>query len=145
MVNSTNPLIQFRNLKIILIIKLIVGLPAIFSPYETQLLIDKGVVQLCKKAISDAFDKRLEKQYVEHCQEQMQASHEVYQEKRIEDAKKNMDRILAGKRKKAIKSGGDPNEVTEDAILDEVKNRPLADSTAVLVQVPTEEPFDIGK
>lgn len=120
-------------------------MPAIFSPYETQLLIDKGVVQLCKKAFSDTLDADLEKQYVDHCQEQLQASNEVYLEKRIEDTKRNMDRILAGKRKKALKSGGDPSEITEDAILEEVKNRSLPDTTAVLVQVPTEEPFEIGK
>lgn len=87
----------------------------------------------------------MEKQYVEHCQEQLKGLHEICQEKRIDDAKKNMDKILAGKRKKAIKSGSDPNEITEDAILEEIKNRTVSDDAGVLVQVPTQEPFEIGK
>lgn len=124
---------------------MIIGLPAIFSPYETQLLIDKGVIQLCKKAFSDTLDENLEKQYVEHCQEQMQGLNEIYQEKRIDDAKKNMDKILAGKRKKAIKSGADLNEITEDAILEEIKNRTVSDDAGILVQIPTQDPFDIGE
>lgn len=87
----------------------------------------------------------MEKQYVEHCQEQLLELHEIGQEKRVDDAKNNMDKILAGKRKKAIKSGRDPNEITVDAILEEVKNRPVGNDAGILVQVPTQEPFDIGK
>lgn len=121
-----------------------IGLPAIYSAYETQLLIDKGVIKLCKKALSDTLDKSLEKQYVDHCQEQVQGLHEIYREKRIDDAKKNMDKILEGKRKKAIKTGGDPNEITEDAILEEIQNRPVSADAGVLVQIPTQEPFEIG-
>lgn len=124
--------------------QLITGLPAIYSPYETQLLIDKGIVQLCKKSFSDTLDESIEKQYVDHCQEQIQGLHEIYLEKRIDDAKKNMDKILEGKRKKAIKSGGDPNEITEDAILVEIQKRIVCDDAGVLVQIPTQEPFDIG-
>lgn len=119
-------------------------MPAIYSPYETQLLIDKGVVQLCKKAFTDTPDQSIEKHYVEHCQKQIQGLHEIYHEKRIEDAKKNMDRILEGKRKKAIKSGDDPNEITEEAILDEIQKRVVSDDAGILVQIPTEEPYDIG-
>lgn len=123
---------------------LAIGLPAIYSPYETQLLIDKGIVQLCKKAFSDTLDENTEQQYVHHCDEQMKVSQEIYLEKRIDDVKKNMVRILEGKRKKVLKSGGDPSEITEDSILDELRKRPVEDTTGIFIQVPTQEPFEIG-
>lgn len=121
-----------------------IGLPVIYSPYETQLLIDKGIVQLRKKAFFDTLNKSLERQYMEHYDEQLKVAQEVYLEKRIDDVKRNMNRILEGKRKKALKSGSDPNEITEDSILDEVRNRSGDETAGIFIQIPTEEPFKIG-
>lgn len=123
---------------------LFLGLPAIYSPNETQLLIDNGVIQLCRKKFSDVPDEAIDEQYEERLQEQIHVYQEVYQEKRIEDAMKIMDKILAGKRKKVAKSGGNPDEVTEEAILEDVRNRAIHDVTNVYIQVPTQEPFDVG-
>ncbi|XP_031636414.1 tRNA-splicing endonuclease subunit Sen34 [Contarinia nasturtii] len=117
------------------------GLPAIYSPYETQLLIDKGVIQLCKKTFSDVPNEENEAQYVESCEGHLNAYKESYMEKRIGDAKKCMDKILAGKRKKVAKLGGDPNEITEEAILEDVRNRAINDVPKAFVQIPTQEPF----
>lgn len=90
-------------------------------------------------------NENIEQQYEDHCREQLQLTHQIFSEKRIDNAKKNMEKILAGKRKKAIKFGNDPNEITEDAILEEIQNRSHNDSTNVLVQIPTQEPFELGK
>lgn len=125
---------------------LILGLPAIYSSYETQLLIDKGIVKLCKKKFNDASNVEFEKKYVEFGQEHLKADHEAYLEKRIEEVKKKMDKILAGKRKKVVKSGGDPNEVTEETIIEDVRIRTINEAAnEIYIQVPIEEPFEDGK
>lgn len=120
------------------------GLPAIYSPYETQLLLDKQIIQLCKKTFSDCPNEIIENVYEERCEEQIKAYHEIYTEKRIDEAKKLMDKILAGKRKKVAKSGGNPDEVTVETILDEVRKRAIQDTTNMIIQVPTQEPFETG-
>lgn len=108
-----------------------IGLPATYSPYETQLLIDKGGVQLCKKHFSDQPSETFDKQYEEHSQQNIEMAHEVYVEKRVEEAKSLMPKILAGKRKKVMKSGDDPSKVTEESILDDVRQRCINDATNV--------------
>lgn len=119
-------------------------MPAIYSPYEIQLLIDKGVVQLCKKTFSDVPNEENEKQYEESCEEHLKAYKELYVEKRVGEAKKCMDKILEGKRKKADKLGSDPNEITEEHILEDVRNRASNEALKPFVQIPTEEPFLLG-
>lgn len=131
-------------LLISLIIFILSGLPAIYSPYETQLLIDKGTIQLCQKIFSDMPDEQTERQYEDRCAEQVKIYHDIYLEKKVEDAKKHMDKILAGKRKKAIKSGADLSQITEEAVLDEARKRAINDVSNVFIQVPTQEPFDVG-
>lgn len=122
------------------------GLPAIYSPYETQLLIDKGIVQLCKKNFSDVPNEQFEKQYEEFGKKILKEGQEAYLAKRIEDVTAKMDQILAGKRKKVAKSGGDPNKVTEKTILEDVRSRAINEAPNIIhVQVPTQEPFDVGK
>lgn len=120
------------------------GLPAIYSPCETQLLIDRGIIQLCQKRFSDAPDEQTERQYEDRCAEQVKIYHEIYLKKKVDDAKKHMDKILAGKRKKAAKSGGDLSQITEEAVLEEARKRAINDVTNVFIQVPTQEPFEVG-
>lgn len=123
----------------------ILGLPAIYSPSETQLLIDKGFVRLGRKLFTDVPSETTEQQYEERCQEQIIAYQEIYLEKRIENAKKYMKQILAGKRKKAAKSGSDCSMITEEAVLDEVRRTAISDASNVFIQIPTEEPFEVGR
>lgn len=82
--------------------------------------------------------------YEERCEEQIKVYHEIYMEKRIDEAKKLMDKILAGKRKKVAKSGGNPDEVTVDTVLAEVRKRAIQDTTNIVIQVPTQELFETG-
>ena len=91
-------------------------------------------------------NEQFEKQYEEFGQEILKEGQEAYLAKRIEDATAKMDQILAGKRKKVAKSGGDPNEVTEETILEDVRTRAINEVPNIVhVQVPTQEPFDVGK
>lgn len=62
----------------------------------------------------------------------------------MDEANKLMSRILDGKRKKVAKGGGDPNLVTEESILDDIRKRAIEDATSIYTQIPTQEPFDIG-
>lgn len=109
------------------------------------MLIDKGVVKLCKKKFTDVPNEEFDKMYMEFGQEHLKADHEAYLEKRIEEVKKKMDKILAGKRKKVVKSGGDPNEVTEETIIEDARIRVINEApNEIYIQVPIEEPFEDG-
>lgn len=91
-------------------------------------------------------NEQFEKQYEEFGQEILKESQEAYLAKRVEDATAKMDQILAGKRKKVAKLGGDPNEVSEETILEDVRTRAANEVPNIVhVQVPTQEPFDVGK
>lgn len=120
-------------------------MPAIFSPYETQLLIGKGIAQLHRKNLSAVSSETNKQQYETIRNERFQAFNDFYCDKKIDDAKRLMDKILSGKRKKLLRTGGNPDDVTEDSVLDEVRQRYKFDKDNILVQIPTQEPFDAGK
>lgn len=82
--------------------------------------------------------------YEQRCTEQRKIFQEIYIDKKLDDTKKYMAKILAGKRKKALKSGDDISQITEQTILDEARKRAINDVTNVFIQVPTQEPFEVG-
>lgn len=56
-----------------------------------------------------------------------------------------MQQILAGKREKVAKTGGDPDQITEQTILEDVRTRAINDDSNVSIQVPTQDPFEVGR
>lgn len=68
----------------------------------------------------------------------------IYCDKKVEESRKLIDTILAGKRKKIEKAGGNPNDVTEQVVFDEIRRKHNFDLNTMLVQVPTQDPFHIG-
>lgn len=121
------------------------GLPAIYSSCQTQLLIDKGIIKLIQRKFDTLPSEHLKHEYNVASEQHLCDFSSHYSEKKVEDSRKIIDRILDGKRKKAAKSGGNPNEITETIVIDEIRRRCQFDSGNILVQVPTEEPFDVGE
>lgn len=120
------------------------GLPAIYSPYETQLLINKGIVQLCKKDLHGPPSDQIKQQYSDFLKGQAETFNDIYREKRVEETKKIMPKILEGKRKKVLQTGGNPDDVKEEDILNDVRKRCKFDEKTMFVQLPMQEPFPAG-
>lgn len=120
------------------------GLPATFSPYETQLLIDKGIVQLRRKNFTNTPTEHDRQQYAHVMDENAKTYESIYRENKVKRTKEMMSRILEGKRKKMTKSGGDPMEVTEETVLDDIQKNFVIDLDNIFVQMPTEDPFNTG-
>lgn len=122
-----------------------IGLPAVYSPYQTKLLIDKGIAKLIHRNL-DIFPSTQSKQEYNAIRERHLCDFSThYSQKKVEQSRKLIDKILDGKRKKVAKNGGDPNEVTEDTVIDEIRKGCQFDSGNILVQVPTQEPFAVGE
>lgn len=121
------------------------GLPATFSPYETQLLIDKGIVQLRRKNFTNTPTKSNQQQYAHAMNENAESYESIYRENKVKRTKDMMCRILEGKRNKIAKLGGDPMAVTEDTVLEDIQKNFVIDLDNIFVQIPTEDPFDTGQ
>lgn len=122
-----------------------VGLPAVYSPHQTQLLIDKGIAELVQKRLDDAPDEHVQREYNSIRAQHLSEFSSHYRQKRITESAKMIDKILAGKRKKVALNGGDPNDVTEDTVMAELSSRFEIDPDNILIQIPTREPIDAAE
>lgn len=64
-------------------------------------------------------------------------------ENRIAESSKNIGKIVAGKRKKWIARGLDPNEITIDSVMTELRDNFKFNPDHVSIEIPTEEPFHV--
>lgn len=122
-----------------------VGLPAIYSPYQTKLLIDKGIAELFQRNLDIPPSEQSKHDYIAAREQHASDFSSHYSQKKVEASRKLIGEILAGKRKKVLKNGGDPDAVTEESVIDEIRNRCQFDAGNILVQVPTQEPFAVGE
>lgn len=122
-----------------------IGLPAIYSPYQTQLLIDKGIAKLIHRNLEIVPREQSKLEYNAIRERHLCDFSTHYGQKKVERSRKLIDKILDGKRKKFARNGGDPNEVTEETVIDEIRKGCQFDSGNILVQVPTQEPFAVGE
>jgi tRNA-splicing endonuclease subunit Sen34 len=124
------------------------GLPAILSFYEVRLLLEEEnvIVLLDKSGLKKELNSQAKQNYEEQKTRQQEPQIEDYVEQRLEKSRKYIDKIIAGKRKKLLKSGVpeedirlDPNEVLEE----EAQKIRETISGNLLVQIPTEHPVDV--
>lgn len=120
-------------------------MPAIYSSYETQLLIDKGIIQLCRKNVDAEIDESIRIEYKNLLDENLKSFQDNYCDKKVEEVKKILPKIIAGKRKKCEKSGENPDDITEESVLNEIRKNCIVDSENIFTQIPTQEPFAVGK
>uniref|UniRef100_A0A1B0CSR0 tRNA-splicing endonuclease subunit Sen34 n=1 Tax=Lutzomyia longipalpis TaxID=7200 RepID=A0A1B0CSR0_LUTLO len=118
------------------------GLPGIFSPIEVRFLIERGFVNL-QKAPGKPSEGTIN-QYREFSEKQLQEQREILRRKKISELEGNLEKIVAGKRRKALKSGSgaantplDPQSILQE----EIGRIPKLQRENLLIQIPTEYPF----
>ncbi|CAO1374579.1 unnamed protein product [Diamesa serratosioi] len=125
------------------------GLPAIFNDYEVKLLMEKKVVLLLNKTgLKDAPTEENKQLYQKIRTTQLTEQQEPYIKKRLDIIKRNVNKIVAGKRKKLLKSGVPENEITitEEDVLKEEESRLREGITDnKFTQIPTQHPFSVKK
>lgn len=120
------------------------GLPAIYSPYQVQLLLDNGLVCLSKRKLDDAPDDDAVATYANVQATNQREFTENYVEKKLAEAMKIVDKVVGGKRRKIERTGGNPEEVSSETVLNELRQKWNVDAGNILVQVPTQESFADG-
>lgn len=108
-------------------------------------MVDKGIAQLVCPPLDISPSEQCKREYSATLEQHSADFSSHYEQKKIEESRKLIDKILAGKRKKIAKSGGNPDDVNEETVLDEIRKRCQFDSGNILVQVPTQEPFITGE
>lgn len=87
------------------------------------------------------------KQYQSFREQSVIDQEELQRQTKVEESRKVLDKILAGKRKKLLKSGikEDDIKLNPDAILQEIHDSCTFSEDNTLIQVPTEHPINVGK
>lgn len=147
------------------------GLPAFYNDYEVKLMLEEGLVVLeDKTGLKLPPSNGMRDLYAIHLKNNILDSHKPYIEDRLKIIKVNMENIIAGKRKKLLKSGiPKEGEIVyialkelyinyveilrfvaieihpEDIIRDETaKIAQAMSSKSTFVQVPTQHPFKVS-
>lgn len=104
------------------------------------------MIQLCQKDFDADITQNMKTDYKNHIDENLNTINDIYCNKKIEDIKKILPKIIAGKRKKAEKTGANPDDITEQSVLEEIraKNSDTGPDN-IFTQVPTQEPFNVGE
>lgn len=126
----------------------LLGLPAILSHFELQLLLQKKVISLLSKTgllSQPTEDQQLE--YKEFQSSHLNGQHEFLRAHKVNESRKFIDDILRGKEKKLMKAGVKKEDIhlNEEDILNDISNSYEFNDDNALIQVPTEHPFDVGK
>ncbi|CAO1328367.1 unnamed protein product [Diamesa hyperborea] len=123
------------------------GLPVIFNEYELKLMIDKQFVTVFNKSGLKETPTEENKRLYENIRvTQIAEQQEPYIKKRLDIIKRNVSKIVAGKRKKLMKSGVPETEITiteEDVLKDEEARLREGISDNNFTQIPTQHPFQV--
>ena len=81
-------------------------MPVELSPLETRLLVEEGIATLVSKShlLKTLNDEELKK-YQESFEQRINQQAESLKDEKLKECEKNIDKIMAGKRKKLLKQG----------------------------------------
>lgn len=123
------------------------GLPAVYSDYDAKLMLEKNLVQIVDKSAtlssppSDEI-KEIYKKFTDDIQDEVKSS---YIESRLAATRLKMDKIIAGKRVKLLKSGtsSEDIQISPDDVLNEETERlrTIYTPTNVSTHIPNQFPF----
>lgn len=85
----------------------LLAMPVELSPLETRLLVEEGIAVLVSKAqhlLKPLNDQELES-YQENFELRINQQAESLKDEKLKESEKNLDKIMAGKRKKLLKQG----------------------------------------
>lgn len=119
------------------------GLPALYSPYELRLLVDKGYAVLVEKNFSQPPSEEIKQQYKNILAVNSVAIVEYARQNRMEESMKVIDKIIAGKRKKCTAKGLNPDEITVDSVIAEMRDNFKFNPDQMTIEVPMAEPFEV--
>lgn len=122
----------------------ILGLPAIFNPYEVRLLVTKGYAILVRKDFSKPPSEAVQQQYKNLLETNQEFLIDFCRENKVGESKKIIQKIVEGKRKKCKAKGLNPDDITEESVLNEIRENFQFNPQNNLIQIPTKEPFDAG-
>lgn len=139
---TLNPLNLWKNA---IFNRKLAGLPAVYNPYEARLLVDKGYAVLVRKDFTDPPSQETKEEYLRIRQENLREIEEFFREKKVQECHNIIDKIIEGKRKKCRATGvGDPDQITEESILNEVRQGVKFNPENAPNVIPTKEPFNPG-
>lgn len=118
------------------------GLPAVLSAFELRLLLDLQLVEVCRTAdASRPPDAALTVRYAAFRQRSLVEQQEHQRTCKLNESRKVIDRILAGKRQKLRASGASEAEcarLTAEQVLEDIgKGSAAFNAENALVQMPT--------
>lgn len=123
------------------------GLPAIYSSYEVQLLLDKNVIVVVRKiGLLTEPTSSIEREYKEILKKQKIEQNDYFKEARLVQTRNLMDKIIKGKKNKLRKSGVKEEDmnITPESVLKEEKDKiPDMTESNMYYQTPTEHPFQV--
>ena len=82
-------------------------MPVELSPLETRLLVEEGIATLVSKSqqlLKPLNDEEVKK-YQENFEQRINQQAESLKDEKLKESEKNIDKIMAGKRKKLLKQG----------------------------------------
>lgn len=101
---------------------------------------------MCRKDFDAEVTDSMKTDFKNHIDENVKTFNATYGEKKIQDVKKLLPNIIAGKRKKAEKTGLNPDDITEESVLKEIRSKySNTGPDNIFTQIPTQEPFDVGE
>lgn len=124
-------------------------MPAILSAYELCLLHEKNIVDVVKKiGLSVPPTESQTKEYHEFRERCVNDQKELLRQNKVDESRKVVDKIIAGKLKKLAKSSNQtpsPDTFEPEAVLQEIYDSYSFSMDNALLQVPTKHPIDVGK
>ncbi|XP_005178952.1 tRNA-splicing endonuclease subunit Sen34 [Musca domestica] len=119
-------------------------MPVELTPWETRLLVEQGLAVLVSKKTSLLREENeLErKQYQEQLEQRISQQEEALKEEKLKQSEGNIEKILAGKRKKLMKQGIAEKDIKLDPqeILNEIRQSIKFERKNALLDIPCAHP-----
>lgn len=108
------------------------------------MLVDRGYAVLIEKSFNEPPSEDIQRKYKETIDRNESVIADLCREKKVQESAKAIDKIIAGKRKKSKASGLNPDEITLDSVLTEIRDSYKFERDNVLIEIPTMDPYALG-
>lgn len=100
---------------------------------------------MVRKNYSEPLPEAVKEQYQKQLDNNQRHLIDFCRENKFNESKKIIQKIIEGKRKKCKAKDQNPDEITEESVLNEIQASFKFNPANTLVQIPTKEPFDRGE
>lgn len=109
------------------------------------MLIERGYAVLIEKNFNETPSEDIQRKYKATIHKNESVIADFCREKKVQESEKAIDKIIAGKMKKSQARGLNPNEITVENILNEIRDNYIFKPENVLIEIPTTEPYLVGE